>query len=508
MRMELETKARWYFSLIWAVAIVLYLYHPIVTGKVLGDGGLFHVMTRALLRSWPREPLYVVYNGQSFPFAYPPLGFYLAASLTKSAKVPLLSLFEWLPAIFTLLHTIVFFLLSKEVFRRVDFAVGSTLFFVTNFSSYGWMIFGGGLTRSLGYLFALLSVFFVVRWIHTTNWRDLLAGGVSFGATLLSHSGTAFALFVALEFIFLYIGIRRGRVLWNMGQNMLLLTIAFIVAFPWWGVVIKRYGLFPLVSALGTGHKNWYSLALPQIPFWPHAPLYFYMLPFFVVVGALSTRPSRIGLFLAGGVVLTFILIPRTPLRYGAPLIAWLAQLGLERSTSSFSQKVRAFVIGWVALSLFSIAFLVTIRMDGISSADISLLHSLTRVAQHPPHRIIALPISKWWGGEFYNEWTPALTGFRVPLVVQGSEWTGDFFEKIRAHDNAVALFKSGLRGMCMFLYQEGIDLVWIHPDRDPALQYVFDVMGFKLVSYDPVGGAIYQVDVTKCQNVILGQRH
>ncbi len=52
------------------------------TAKV-NDGGFFFSMTRDLEASNFRIPAFTTYNGGHIPFAYPPLGFYLAAILDR-----------------------------------------------------------------------------------------------------------------------------------------------------------------------------------------------------------------------------------------------------------------------------------------------------------------------------------------------------------------------------------------------------------------------------------------
>ncbi|HLI28429.1 MAG TPA: hypothetical protein VKZ60_15265, partial [Chloroflexota bacterium] len=47
----------------------------------LNDGGLFYAMTEDLRGAGFTLPWYTSYNAERIPYAYPPLGFYLAGAL-------------------------------------------------------------------------------------------------------------------------------------------------------------------------------------------------------------------------------------------------------------------------------------------------------------------------------------------------------------------------------------------------------------------------------------------
>ncbi|HTE83970.1 MAG TPA: hypothetical protein VK821_04495, partial [Dehalococcoidia bacterium] len=68
----------------------------------LNDGGMFYVMTRELQRSHYLLPAFTSYNGAHIPFAYPPLGFYLAGLLSAGLHLSLLTVFRFLPLLVNL----------------------------------------------------------------------------------------------------------------------------------------------------------------------------------------------------------------------------------------------------------------------------------------------------------------------------------------------------------------------------------------------------------------------
>ncbi|MDO9302752.1 MAG: hypothetical protein Q7T89_15305, partial [Anaerolineales bacterium] len=54
-------------------------------GFPLNDGGMFYTMIRDLQANHYILPQFTSYNFADIPFAYPPLGFYIAASLSDAS---------------------------------------------------------------------------------------------------------------------------------------------------------------------------------------------------------------------------------------------------------------------------------------------------------------------------------------------------------------------------------------------------------------------------------------
>jgi hypothetical protein len=77
---------------------------PIVSLEYpLNDGGLFAQLVDDLLTNCFRLPEFTTYNQGGIPYAYPPLSFYLAASLVRLLPVSTITGVRLLPAIVSLL---------------------------------------------------------------------------------------------------------------------------------------------------------------------------------------------------------------------------------------------------------------------------------------------------------------------------------------------------------------------------------------------------------------------
>ena len=65
----------------------------------LTDGGLFLVVIEAIRGGRYQLPSTVNYNGMDLPFAYPPLGFYLAAFTADLTEASPLDLLRYIPLV-------------------------------------------------------------------------------------------------------------------------------------------------------------------------------------------------------------------------------------------------------------------------------------------------------------------------------------------------------------------------------------------------------------------------
>ena len=220
----------------------------LVAGFPLNDGGLFYSMTQDILAAHFALPLHASYNGVGIPFVYPPLGFYLAALLAQ-AGIPLLTVFMLLPLAASVLTIPALYLLARELLPSRFQALLATYAFAVLPRAFEWMIVGGGVTRSPGFLFAVLAIWQAARFYRTRSRRSAVAVAVLAGLTLLTHPEAALFGVVSVALLL----VLRGR-----DARALLATVAIglgalIVSAPWWAVAIARFGPGPLLSGGQTG---------------------------------------------------------------------------------------------------------------------------------------------------------------------------------------------------------------------------------------------------------------
>jgi len=94
---------------------------------------------------------------------------------------------------------------------------------------YIWLLMGGGVTRSLGLLFAILALYAVCRVYREGN-RPAIAWAALFcGLTVLSHLETAWFLAFSIAIFFVAFGRTREAVI----NSAVIAAGTLLIAAPW-----------------------------------------------------------------------------------------------------------------------------------------------------------------------------------------------------------------------------------------------------------------------------------
>jgi hypothetical protein len=243
------------------VGLFVRAYHVLSRDFPLNDGGMFYQMTRDLQHAHYVLPTWTAYNHSGIPFAYSPLGFYLAGLLDDLTPLSLLDVFRWLPLAATSLTIGVFVLLARRLVPSRSALVIATAAFGLLPRSFLWPVMGGGVTRSLGFLFALLTLERLHRLCVDGDRRAVPAAAFFGGLTLLSHLGTATFVVVSAALLLLAHGRNRRTV----GGALLAGVGGLLVAAPWWATVLLRHGLAPFRDAGATGGWAFAGLTLEGV---------------------------------------------------------------------------------------------------------------------------------------------------------------------------------------------------------------------------------------------------
>ena len=227
----------------------LYLYPPALAGFPVNDGGLFYTMIRAIQQDAYRLPEYVQYNGLSIPFAYPPLGFYVGALISSILGIDPLRVIQWFPAIVLIGTSVAFYFLAKRMLKSPIEAGIATFLYVCTPRSMTMLVMGGGLTRSLGQLFLILTTAFVLAMFTQRRPRFLILS-IAFGAlVVLTHPEASVHAVSACTLLWLLEGrSHRGTV------DALIVAFAVAAASAiWWLPAVLQIGIAPFASAAQTG---------------------------------------------------------------------------------------------------------------------------------------------------------------------------------------------------------------------------------------------------------------
>lgn len=245
----------------WAVLILilaiftgtLMRFNPtLLAGFAINDGGMFAVMVDDLKASEYVLPRFTSYNQLGIPYVYPPLGFYLGRLIADLLGLTATDVLRWVPALFASLSIPAFYLLALQMFRNRHYAAVSTLFFALMPRALSWFIMGGGLTRSPGQFFMLLTLAVLVRLYRENRRTDVLWAGLFGGLAVMSHPEAAVHTFVSA--IFLWLMLARTRL--ALIHSIFVGGLVLLVSSPWWATVISYHGLDPLLKGAATGQKT------------------------------------------------------------------------------------------------------------------------------------------------------------------------------------------------------------------------------------------------------------
>lgn len=259
-RVPVPTDQAYTAALVLAVVlgIAVRAFHVLSRDFPLNDGGLFFAMVRDLQAAHYHLPAFTSYNDAGIPYAYPPLGFYLAGLLDDLTPLTLVDVFRWLPLTVTALIVVAFASLASALLASRAAVVASIVAFGLLPRSFIWMLMGGGLTRSLGFLFALVTLRLLYALYTERRWSYAPFVALAGALTVLSHLGTApFVAFSAALFLLAY-GRHRQAVL----ASLVAAAGAVLLSAPWWGTVVRSHGVGPFLAAAATGGSIFHLLSL------------------------------------------------------------------------------------------------------------------------------------------------------------------------------------------------------------------------------------------------------
>jgi hypothetical protein len=432
----------------------------------LNDGGLFYAMVRDIQHAHYRLPAFTSYNGAYIPLGYSPLGFYLAGVL-NDAGVDLYTLLRVLPFAASLACIPAFYLLAREMLHSRATLAAALIAFAIVPRGFVWLLMGGGLTRSFGYLFALLALHQIWLLYTRRSLRHVPLATLFSALTVLSHLGTApFVAFSALLFLLLCGRHREGVV-----GSLLIGVGALVLTAPWWATVISMHGIGPFLAARATGGSIFSDIAAGHgstIGNFTRLVLgntgegrfpVIWILALLGVVWCVRERRALLPVWWA-----TILLLDtRAGSTYAAAPVAMLAGISsvhviwplLRRRERHGSEGApRPLVLAAVGL-LVLVSIIAAASGGGIFRNETGVLTALGPrdraamqwMAAHTDSsaRVLVLTNSPWQIDKV-SEWFPVLASRTSLATVQGSEWLPNraFYAYIARQKRVAACAKSG----------------------------------------------------------------
>ncbi|WP_038038744.1 hypothetical protein [Thermorudis peleae] len=459
-----QRSSRWYWFWIAQALVVatgFRLWFVLHSSFPLNDGGLFYTMVQDLEHAHFRLPFYTSYNHAHIPFAYPPLGFYVAAALDRLGW-PVLSVFRFLPTLVNVASVAAFVPLSRAMLRSWRASAAATFAFALLPMAFAWQIMGGGITRAFGQLFAVIALHQAYR-LYTRRQRRYVVGlALSAGLTVLSHPEAAWFLAYSVPLFWLFLAHD-----WRGLRDSLLAALgAVFLTSPWLVTVLARYGFAVLQPMRDSGWAPYSGIgrfALFDLTREPVFPLLGalalvgtlaalarrqFLLPvWLVVIPVLQSRAfdqrAVVPLALLAGIGLVEVVLPltqrallgvaRVRLPAGGRLLTWL-----NGAFSPRRYRLRHVWLLQVLLILIVVQSVVATErgfrplLTGLSADDRAAMAWVAE--QTPPDaRVLVVTGETWFAQDRVAEWFPALTGRTNVAVVQGYEWLGQFSDRMKA---------------------------------------------------------------------------
>ncbi|MFN8412654.1 MAG: glycosyltransferase family 39 protein [Anaerolineales bacterium] len=410
-------------------------FYPVFrAGFPLNDGGMFLDMVRDLKASHYSLPEFTSYNYLKIPYAYPPFAFYVSRVLSDVFFFSEISLIQWLPPFINSLSIFVFYFLACEILGSQSRGALASAFYALTPAAFGWFVMGGGLTRSFGSLFTLLSILWVGRLFKVGGNKALVLSVVFCGLAILSHPEAGIHTAAVCILLWLFFGRTRRSLIYAMivGVGTILLSS------PWWFTVISYHGFTPFLSALHTGsYGTSFLLAFYNLIFSRES-----FVPILVVLRIVSMiwATWKKEYFLIFWVVIPYLVEPRSaPSIAFYPLCMLIALATFDALPYIFSLFVhknskqnwefhRSRTSNIFLILLFMYLFVESnfygfkLVNNSLSKAD---LEAMSWVRRNLPAEGYFLPITGVPSPEIdpFIEWFPTLTGHHSQTTIQGYEW-------------------------------------------------------------------------------------
>lgn len=492
------------FSLVFTILIgsVIRLVHILPLDFPLNDGGAFYQMIIDLQNNNYALPVFTTYNLKQIPFSYPPLAFYLSGFLSDLIGGPVIEVLRVLPALISILTIPAFYLLSRSFLASERQSILATAGFAFLPTAFDWLIVGGGLTRSFGYLFAILT-FWQVNALFTVGTRkNILFAGLFASLTILSHPGTAwFTLYCSA--ILMAFRFQENKKVFI--KSLWVIVGVFTLTAPWWYMIITRHGTAVLTYPFQTESASLASFLTPFTFIFTNEPLVdiLAVCGFFGVVICLYNRLYLLPIWLFS----IFFFETRLGATYSVIPMALLIGIGIDQGAypiifPSFHKgnnklvKILPKVIGaYLAIYILINAYL-GINYQVVNQEEIA---SMQWIAANTPasSQFLVLSGNPQYGIDPVSEWFPTLSQRTSQTTPQVHEWlpNKEFNHRIKLHAELQETFlecaEPGLDCILTWAEQREVPFSHIYIPVSAPIYIPIESLSKFAVMLDDAGGLI-----------------
>ena len=407
----------------------------------LNDGGAFYQMILDLKTAGYALPVFTGYNKAGIPYSYPPLSFYIAGSLSDLFNLDLLSVLRFLPAMISILTIPAFYFFARKLFPDYKKSLFATFAFALLPTSFDWLVVGGGLSRSFGYLFVILFFSQFYALLKQGGIKPLIMSIIFATLTLLSHPGTAFfACYGSIIILFFH---------WKESDQWFRKVLfvglgTLLLASPWWLTVLINHGFRVFIYPFQTENPSLASILTPFTFLFTNEPL-LDILAFLGLIGVFICLKKR-GYFLPAWLFLIFLFESRLGATYAVLPMSLLVSVGIVDGflpiLMKHSDQKKTGEIGWVARLAF-----VFLGFYAILNAYLGVVYQVVTedqgdamdwISKNTPEdsQFLVLSGTPEYGIDPVSEWFPTLSQRHSLTTPQLHEWlpNQEFSKRVRLH--------------------------------------------------------------------------
>ncbi len=414
----------------------------------LNDGGMFFTIVEDLISTNFIPPEVISYNGLGIPFTYPPLAFYILAILSKNLGISLIQLFIWMPVVFSTFSIVAIYFLAKEITNDSLLASFSALGFAMLPATMTWLVMGGGVTRSLGIVFSLLTMLFAYRLYKNGKSIDCILTSLFASLLVLSHSEWTIQTVAAIIVFFVNSSDKKKSAFISLP----VVVSTIILTSIYWIRIFKTHSFSPFHNAISSGFYDFSNL-LPPVMFTIGREMYFPIISILGIFGLSYLVIRRREFWYLAWFIVPFIADPRIafsavaiPLSitssYGLFILVqlfdffnkshadelWIDRLDEQQIRRFWSSKLSKWIIGYIIIySLVGSFGNILQNSDVVLNEEVR--QSFEWISDSIPSNSNFLVIT---GEPLFNnpiqEWFHPLTKSNSITTYQGTEWLPGYY--------------------------------------------------------------------------------
>ncbi len=476
------------------LALAIRSYAIFSSNLPLNDGGMFYVMVEDLVVNNFSIPRFTNYNFFNIPYTYSPLAFYLTAFIWKITNIELLSLFRFLPLLFSLFSIPVFFEITKKITKSTKISLWTLLFYVTSPRSFQTIISGGGLTRSLGFFFALLTINYSIDLYQKKDKKSILLTSIFAGLCILTHIENAAFAFSSVGAVFFASKIKLKDIL----NSLVVVFFSVLFISPFILQVFDLHGaLTPFAHAfhgnLSISDKTylWNTFSGSQLSYLFYmSENQFSLVPLLAIIGLFYAIVTKEKFLIMWTLFLIAFGSRMAHLAMALPLsifssIALVKVLlpslfSLDLKNIYFNKHKKQFISCFIIiLSLFSASSSFGHKNTPINAISNTQENTMNWIKLNTPKGskfIVITPMPSWiWFADRLPEWFPALAKRQSIATPQGKEWLTDFRGALRLNEEMKKCNNSDVNCLENTANRFGMNFDHIYIPSDLKLEPDFD---------------------------------